>query len=116
MQIAVTITESDMELQWFTEPQRLIQPKPQQHTVGQPLSPAVAPPAGGFGHFGRPRFRQVAGEADAVDENGFGGYGRRRPLMQNPLERRRVVVRFPRRLLGHRLQADDLVNASTRNV
>lgn len=112
VEVAVPVAEAGVELQWLSEPQRLVQAEPQQYAVGEPDTAGVAPPAGGVPHFGGRRVGQIAVEPSAVGQDRLGAGSGGGPLGQDAPERRGVVALGCRGVLGDRLQPDHFADAA----
>ena len=110
MQITVAVAESDVHLQRLPDPQCLVQSEPQQHRIGHPDSPVIAPPLRRHTDFAVGRRRQVHVETAAVGQDGLDGDGGSRSGREDFAEGRRVVAGGRGGLLGDLLDADHLVN------
>ena len=112
MQVAIAVAEPDVKLQRLAQPQCLMQTEPQQHPVGAAAAARVAPTRRRLGHLGGGRLRKVSLESAAVGQDRLGANRSGRALGEDLLERRGVIARCGCRVLGHRLETNDLVDAA----
>ena len=108
MQVGVPVAQADVHLQRLAQPQRTVQPEPQQHAVRQTPA-ALTPPRGRVGDLGLRRVRQVAVEAAAIGQDRLGRHRSGRTPVQLIVERVSVIAPVGDGLFGDLLQPDHLV-------
>ena len=110
MQVAIPVTEADVELQGLAHPQGFVQPEPQQHPVGQPHSPAVSPACRRLGDGAVGGRGEVAVEPVPVGQDRLGRHRSFGSPVQNPPELVGVVPAGGGGRFGDLLDPDDLAH------